>query len=167
MINSANNTVTFYCSKSVIWKDIFTVKVSSVIKHPLLINRLVTRLCASMDTPSPPASMRRSSTLSRPKRLCPSKSDVGQLTSLRQQGFSELNSVLLSSIGLFKKKKEKCCSSVCADVGMIPAKRLVDHQVLFYHGNVRMFYLFVSLSAAHQMSPSNGSLWICLYLSQE
>lgn len=82
-----------------------------------------------MDTPSPPASTRRSSTSSRPKRLCPSKSDVGQLTSLRQQGFSELNSVLFSSIGLIKKKQ--FCYSVCADVGMIPAKRLVDHQVLF------------------------------------
>lgn len=79
---------------------IFTLKVSSVVKYPALINRLVTRLCASMVTPSPPASTRRSSTLSRPKRLCPSKSDVGPLPSLKQQRFSELNSLLFSSFAV-------------------------------------------------------------------
>lgn len=57
---------------------LYIVKVSSLIHHPGLIYRLVMKLCASMDTPSPPVSTRRSSVSSRRKRSCRSKSGVRQ-----------------------------------------------------------------------------------------
>lgn len=105
---------------SVVWLDTLKVKLSSTISHPVLTYRLVMRLCASMDTPSPPVSTRRSSVSSRPRRLSHSKSGVRQAQTHFPATAAWLMCIKLNIVDHYFNL---FFLPFCADVGMIPVKR--------------------------------------------
>lgn len=151
------------------------MKASSMISHPVLMCRLVMRLCASTDTPSPPASTRRSSASSRPRRLCHLKSGVRQtqphspttaewLMSMKGEcGLTAAESLIILICFVFlclcrrgddPSEKVRSLTSCCL---MKPAVTCRDHLCSHW---------ITLMSPAHQMNLSSGSLSTSLCPSQ-